>query len=99
MQLLSNPPIPVLGVLQQDLFYGPLEAALLFLPLPVRLHLLLPVVVPGGPGDLQGTQDDGQGSQPLGQRLAGQVDALARQPKARFRVIRFTSPARGSREA
>ncbi len=30
VELLSNPPIPVLGVLQQDLFYGPLEAALLF---------------------------------------------------------------------
>ena len=47
VELLSNPPIPVLGVLQQDLFYGPLETALLFpklgasplTPLPVRPKL------------------------------------------------------------
>jgi hypothetical protein len=47
VELLSNPPIPVLGVLQQDLFNGPLEAALLFpklgasplTPLPVRPKL------------------------------------------------------------
>jgi hypothetical protein len=39
VELLGDPAIPVLGVLQQDLFYGPLEAALLFLPLPVRPKL------------------------------------------------------------
>jgi hypothetical protein len=39
VELLGDPAVAVLGVLQQDLFNGPLEAALLFLPLPVRPKL------------------------------------------------------------
>ncbi|ETN87659.1 hypothetical protein TNMX_11030 [Thermus sp. NMX2.A1] len=39
LELLGNPAVAVLGVLQQDLFYGPLEAALFLLPLPVRSKL------------------------------------------------------------
>lgn len=39
LELLGNPAVAVLGVPQQDLFYGPLEAALFLLPLPVRSKL------------------------------------------------------------
>nr|WP_229365140.1 hypothetical protein [Thermus thermophilus] len=39
VELLGDPAVAVLGVLQQDLFDGPLEAEVFLLPFPVRPKL------------------------------------------------------------